>query len=242
MSPQGTCPLSGQSMQERSWCWGSRLMGGGRSSITSITRFHSPWRTVWLERSYCFTCGRSSVAKSYLTIETSRTVTLAGKTYLWARAGGKEPLLSVMEQLQLQVFCPLTMWGLPALTLPGPWGWTMGLQLFSWLGSLILPTCRHVAEFRDCSFHEVLTLPCFVTLSPCHQFLSQEPDHLGSNPTSRGLRVDQRGEAGCALRPPQHWAEMGPSRCIIWELTQVRLLLISRVGFVNSSHMFLPWW
>ena len=56
----------------------------------------------------------------------------------------------------------------------------MGLQLFSWLGSLILPTCRHVAEFRDCSFHEVLTLPCFVTLSPCHQFLSQ-PALLGAH-------------------------------------------------------------
>lgn len=117
----------------------------------------------------------------------------------------------------------------------------MGLRQFSCLGSLVLLTCRHGAEFQDCSSHEVLTLPCPVTLSPCHQFLSQGPDNLGSNPTSRGLRVDQRGEAGCALRPPQHWAEMGPSRCIIWELTGVCLLLISRVGFVNSSHMFLPW-
>lgn len=58
-----------------------------------------PWRTVWLERSYCFTCGRGSVAKSYLTMETPWTVTLGGKTYLRARAGGKEPLLSVMERL-----------------------------------------------------------------------------------------------------------------------------------------------
>ena len=71
-------------------------MGGG-SSITSIARFHSPWRAVWLERSYCFTCGRDSVAESYLTIETPWTATLGGKTYLWARAGGKEPLLGVME-------------------------------------------------------------------------------------------------------------------------------------------------
>ena len=117
----------------------------------------------------------------------------------------------------------------------------MGLRLFSWLGSLVLLTCRHGAELRACSSHEVLTLPCSVTLSPCHQFLSQEPDHLGSNPTDRGLRVDQRGEAGCALRPAQHWAETGPPRCIIWELTKVCLLLTSRVGFVNSSHMFLPW-
>ena len=131
--------------------------------------------------------------------------------------------------------------GTPALTLPGPWGWTMGLRLFSWLGSLVLLTCRRGAELWACSSHEVPTLPCSVTLSPCHQFLSQEPDHLGSNPTDRGLRVDQRGEAGCALRPPQHWAETGPPCCIIWELTEVCLLLTSRVGFVNSSHMFLPW-
>lgn len=75
------------------------MMRGGRSSSDSRIWFCSPWRNVWLARSYCLTLKDKDLPVGKCGVE-------------------KEPLPSVMEHFQLQVFCSLTVHSLPALTLP----------------------------------------------------------------------------------------------------------------------------